>query len=457
MRKDTMSSRTGRFVPALLVALLAACGPPRSEGYSEASHGKTAEPDYERLFESEDVQRFDVEIDPDVFEDLRTELNVSIVKDEVPAFAEASIRYDDRVWEHVGFRFMGLKSAEDSIEDGSEKLSFKLALDQYEMAYPAIKNQRFYGFRRLNFVANPKDDSQIREVLASEILRDGGVPVARASFARVYVDTGDGPVYWGLYTLLEDPDDPALQTAQFGERGGNLYEASGKEADWSSFVVTAFDKKNHQEGEDYSDVEGAIDALNDTSASGEAWRSALEARFDVDGFLDFLALNTAMVNGDSYDCKGDSYFLYGDPGDDGRLSFIPTDFNESLRGNVVSCGSLKDTAAADTPEDLYFGYLGETRPLITRLLADSTYMDRYRQHLESALAGAFAIDDFSDRARELHELIAPYVVGKGGEEAPYTNLSSVEAFEGSVEGETGLVAHVTRRHDLVRAALEVTP
>jgi len=452
-----MSSPIGRFVPALLAGLLVACGPPRPEGYSEASHGNSAEPDYERFFESEGVQRIDLQIDAEAFDDLRTGLNISIAKEEAPAFGEVTVHYDDRVWEHVGFRFKGLKSAEESIEAGSEKLSFKLSFDEYEAKYVATKNQRFYGFKRLGFNANPKDDSQIREVLASEILRAGGVPVARASLARVYVDSGDGPVYWGLYTLLEDPDDPALQEAQFGERGGNLYEASGDEADWSSFVLAAFDKKNHQEAADYSDVEAAIEALHDTSLEGAEWREALEARFDVDGFLDFLALDTAMVNGDSYGCKGDGYFLYGVPTDGGRLSFIPADFDVSLRGNVVSCGSLNPAAMSDTPQDLYFGYLGEARPLITRLLADSKYLERYKEHLESALSGAFSIDEFSERARALHDLARPYVVGDDGEVAPYSNLSSEEAFETSVEGDAGLIAHVTRRHELVREALEGSP
>jgi len=39
----------------------------------------------------------------------------------------------------------------------------------------------------------------------------------------VYVDTGNGPVYWGLYTVFEDPSDKMLEY-QFENPNGNLYK-----------------------------------------------------------------------------------------------------------------------------------------------------------------------------------------------------------------------------------------
>lgn len=429
----------------------------RPEGYSPESHSQNASPDYDLLFTTERVHRIDIEIDADAFEELRTNLNIAIHAGRTPIFGDVTIRFDDRTWEHVGMRFKALNSAENAIEAGSEKFSFKLSFDEHEIEYPGTKNQRFYGFKKLDFNANHKDDSFLREVLASEIFRAGGVPTARAAFSRVYVDVGDGPVYWGLYTMLEDTDDAPMLETQLGGRGGNLYEPEGPGADWTSFVESSFVKKTNQTAADYSDVRAAVEALNDSSQSGKSWREALEERFDVDGFLDFLALNTAMVNGDAYGCAAENYYLYGVAADGGRLKFIPTDLNETMRGTTVSCGSVSVAAPQDTPSDLFFGNLGETMPLITRVLKEEPYLESYRRHLKEALEGPFSLEEFSARALALHELIAPFVIGSKGETRRYTNLSSEAAFEQSVSGDNGLIAHVQSRHELVNLALEETP
>jgi spore coat protein H len=425
----------------------------RPPGYSTASHSNDAEPDYDLLFDTEKVHRIDITIDPDVFNEMREDLSVAIHTDAVPLTVDTTITFDDRVWEHVGMRFKALAAAGKAIENGSEKFSFRLKFDEFENTHPDTKNQRFYGFKRLNFSANHKDDSYLHEVLASEVFRDGGVPAARAAFYRVHVDVGDGPEYWGLYTMLEDADDEPLILDQFGEEGGNLYKPEGEGADFTKFVEASFTKENNQVAADFSDVKAAIDALHDSSASASEWRENLEATFDVDGFLDFLALNTAIVNGDAYGCLAENYYLYGVPGQDGQLHFIPTDFNEAFVGSVVSCGSTSATAQKDAAADLFHPHIDDEMPLISLLLADETYRALYEEHLADALTGAFDIEAFQGRVEELHELIAPHVIGDDGELPNYTSLSSEAAFEETAEDGAGLLLHVEERHALVLEAL----
>ncbi len=419
-------------------------------GYSKTSHSNTAAPDYERLFDTEHVHRLDLVVAPEVLESMRSDLNVALYTGAKPLTEAVTVVYDDREWEHVGMRFKGLKSAKNALEDGREKFSFKLTFDAYEDEFDETKNQRFYGFKKLNFSANPNDNSQLHEVLASEVMRQGGVPTARAAFWQVFVDSGRGATYWGLYTMVEDPDDSPLQESQLKERGGNLYQAVAPLADWKSFDPAAFQKENHKEADDFSDVASAIATLN-SNETGPQWRSALESLFAVDVFLDWLALNTVMVNGDAYGCKADNYYLYGVPSEGGRLHYIPTDFNAAFVGNMASCGSKKSTARKDTPEDLFYPTLGMEMPLISRLLADETYRKRYREHL----AGARQVLDAEavlHRARELHELVAPYVTGDHGESERYTSVSSPSAFENSVE--EALKPHIRARNELVDAALD---
>lgn len=426
----------------------------RPPGYSEASHSNDAEPDYDFIFDTGKVHRIDIKIDPEVFSQMRDELSIAIYTDATPTTVDTTITFDERVWEHVGMRFKALTAAKNAIESGSEKFSFRLTFDNFEDSEPDTKNQRFYGFKKLVFAANHKDDSYLHEVLASEIFRDGGVPSARAAFYRVHVDVGEGPEYWGLYTMLEDPDDDPMILAQLGDTGGNLYQPEGEGADFTAFVEESFEKENNQEAADFSDVKAAIDALHDTELSQSEWRENLEAHFNVDGFLDFLALNTAIVNGDAYGCQAENYYLYGVPEDNGQLHFIPTDLNEAFEGSVVSCGSKSSSAPQDTAADLFHPHIGDEMPLISLLLADDTYRARYEEHLADSLEGGFAIDAFTDRVQELHELILPHVIGEEGESPSYTSLSSESAFEESAEDGAGLLAHVESRHAVVLEALQ---
>jgi spore coat protein CotH len=91
--------------------------------------------------------------------------------------------------------------------DGILKLSFRFNFDKYEDEHPDTKNQRFYGFKKMTFSNGFKDSSLIRDKVAADLFRAAGVPAARGTFVRVYLDHGDGPVYMGLYTMIEDPSD----------------------------------------------------------------------------------------------------------------------------------------------------------------------------------------------------------------------------------------------------------
>ncbi len=423
----------------------------RPKGWSERTHGNDAAADYDRLFDTEVVHRIDIELSAENFEKMESDRPIAVAAERDPAWVEATVHHDDRTWPHVGIRYKGTGTIEDAMDRGSRKFPFRITFDQYEDDHPIIKNQRFYGFKKLTFSSNEGDDSFLRDVLAGEIFRDHGVPAARGAFYRVFVDVGEGPEYWGLYTMIEDPDDAAMLKSQLGGADGNLYKPEGPSADWTSFDEASFPKKRNADGGDpgdFSDVKGAIEALNDDSVSGADFRSALEERLDVDGFLRFLAVNTAIVNWDSYGCKARNYFLYGDSG---RITWVPWDLNESLSGGTALCGTAGG-AADDTADDLYHAAVGENWPLIAKLLADDEYRTQYGMYLNDALEGTFAVDTFSDRAKELHALIEPYVTGDDGEQEHYSSLTSKEAFEESVTGDAGFIAHVEARHQVIEAA-----
>ena len=361
-----------------------------------------------------------------------------------PIYVPVTLRHDGGTWTWVGMRFKGNSSLKATWSQGRSKLPFRLHFDRYEDDHPEITNQRFHGFKKMTFSSGWSDVSLIREKLGAEIMRAGGVPAARGAFCRVFIDVGEGPVYWGLYTMIEDPSDK-LDAAQFGKSGGNFYKPEGQGADWTTFAQSGFVKKSNDDAADWSDAKAAVTALNADRSDAAAWRKGLEAAMDVDGFLRFLAINTAMVSWDTYGAIAHNYYLYGDPADGGRLTWIPWDFNMSL---AMKLSPMGDVATVMHDE------VSEKWPLIRFLLDDPVYRAAYITELQAALDGPLAVASLQARMEQAHALIAPYVVGAEGEKAPFTLLDKAADFEGALtSGTDALKPHVVARHEAVKAAL----
>jgi spore coat protein CotH len=421
-------------------------------GWSEDTHCK-ADPNYDLLFDDTAVQRIDVTISADDHAAMMDDLDDLLGgqggppgppsdTDEDPMWVPVTIEHDGRTWNEVGMRYKGNSSLRSAYSQGIGKLSFRLSFDKYEDEVPELDDQRFYGFKKMTFSNGFNDPSLIRDKLAADIFRAHGIPAARGAFARVYVDVGEGPVYFGLYTMIEDPSNRMLDT-QFADDSGNLYKPEGDAAAWGSFSETDFEKKTNEDEADWSDVIGAIDALHADRSIAAAWRADLEAAFDVYGFIAWLAANQAMVNWDTYGWMTHNYYLYADP-EAGRLVWFPWDLNEAIidRGGN---GPWADASSVSLDE------IGDEWPLIRYVLDDAEYADAYAAELTAVLDGAFSRAEVSALIDGYHALIEPYVVGADGESGSYTFLSSDSAFTGSV---ADMKSHVSSRHAAVEAFVD---
>lgn len=320
-----------------------------------------------------------------------------------PSYVEATVTVEGTTWCGVGMRYKGNSTLSQAWSAGSEKLPFRLDFDRFEDTYAELDDQRFYGFSDLTFGNNMTDDTYIRDVMASIILEDRGVPAARNRFAAVYLDAGEGAVYLGLYTLGEDPSD-ALADRIWGDNDGDLYEADGSCADLTCYDAESFEPQTNDEA-DGSQVDTLVAALSADRTDALAWRQTLGEALDTDGFLRWLAVNSAMENWDTYGSMGHNYYLYAPPGDGGRLSWIPWDHNMALADGMM--GST-DPLLAD---------VGEEWPLIHHMLDDEVFAATYQGYLAVALEGEYAEDRFQTTAERYRALIAPYVIGDTGERA----------------------------------------
>ncbi|MBI2897440.1 MAG: CotH kinase family protein [Deltaproteobacteria bacterium] len=346
-----------------------------------------------------------------------------------PIWAPCTIAFEGRTWQHVGVRFKGNSSLRDAWLAGIFKLPLRLKLDEYEDEYPETRDQRFFGLKHLSLSNGARDPSLLRTKIGNDVFLDAGLPSQVSSFYRVFIDHGAGPVYFGLYVASEIPSDDAFLDRAFGAHEGNLYQPDGEAGTLAVWDEEGLGKENHEEEADFSDVRALFDALGADRTDPGSWAEDLEARFDVDLFLRWLALNTVVVDWDTYGIGPHNYYLYADPGDSGRFAWIPWDHSESLRTDprALSLG-LED--------------VDERWPLIRHLLDDAGYRARYVELVGDAAQGAFEPGATEDRLRAAHELIAPFVVGADGEQVGYTFLGSDEDFDSELER---IVDHVRSR------------
>lgn len=357
-----------------------------------------------------------------------------------PDYFTVTVEFGDDVWTNVGMRYRGNSTLRTSWQMGTDKISFMLDFDEFEDYYPEIDDQRFYGFKKLVFSSNSMDESLLREKVTADIFRDAGVAAAETAFYEVYVDYGEGPVYFGLYTAIEMIDDTVIET-QFDDDDGNVYKPEGTGATFAdgTFDEESFEKLTNQDEADWSDIEALFDALHaDTRLSDPAqWRADLEDVFDVDTFLNWLAVDTLIQNWDTYGVMSHNYYLYNDP-DTGLLTWIPWDNNMAL----------SSTAGMGNPKEFSQSNIGDNWPLISYLLDDEVYYQSYLDHIQNALDTVFYPERMEEIYRYYHEMISPCVLA---ETPGNTQLNNVGQFENSLDN---LIAQVNERYQAGQSFLE---
>jgi spore coat protein H len=411
-----------------------------------SSYSLGADGDYATLFNDTTVHRIDIVISAADYRTMETNLaTLNMMSTEDPVYVPVTVKFNNNTWMHVGMRYKGKSTLFTAKMSNKHKYPFRLKFNKYKDVYPETEDQEFYGFKEMIFSNNWYDSSYIRDKVCADIFRDGGIPTPQAAFCRVYIDTGSGPVYWGLYTMFEDPSDEMLKS-QFANSEGNLYkgqQATG--ADLRTFSQRSYEKKTNEDAGDWSDLRALVTALNASRSNAAAWRTGLEAVFDVNEFLRWLAINTAIVNPDTYGWVTKNHYLYQDLANNGRMLFLPWDFNLSL--------SASNTIGIPVPS-LSLSEITSNWPLIRYLLDDPVYKNIYLQEMRTAMSGCFNEAAITAKMRQLHELIRPYVVGAQGESSGYTYLTNgATEFDNELNK---LISHVGSRQTAVRNFLGTT-
>jgi len=425
--------------------------------WTDETHSKNVDPNFDEVFSNTEVKRFDFVISEDNWEAMLNNMTdlygnfggtfsgpgggfpggggtTTVSSDEDPVFVPASVFYNGKEWYKVGLRFKGNSSLQSSWQAGILKLAFKMDFDEFEDDYPQIKNQRFYGFKKFSLKNNYDDSSFLREKVATEVFKNAGLAASNTSFYTLYVDHGDGPEYFGLYTLVEEVDGTVIET-QFSSDEGNLYKPEDYGASFAegTFNEDGFVKKTNEDDADWTDIKNVFSALHATTRTTdpEIWRTNLEAVFDVDTFLNYLAVNTVVQNWDTYGRMEHNYYLYNNP-ENNLITWIPWDNNEALQEGKLN-GSLS----------LDFSDLSGDWPLIEYLYDDEVYRAKYDSYVQATIDGPFETSYIQGVYDTYASLVEPYATT---ELNGYSFLNNSSSFYSAI---STLKAHAASRASAV--------
>ena len=237
-------------------------------------------------------------------------------------YKRATVTINGKKIENVAIRTKGNLSLRSVVNSDSDRYSLKIDFDYYDNA------QSLYGLKKLNLNNNYSDNTLMREYISYEIMESMGIPTPAHSYMYVTVNGEDR----GLFVGVEQVDETFLAN-NFDSNDGFLFKPDGTGSDLKYISddiadYTGIGLKTNEEHIDESKLIEMLDAINN---GGD-----IEKYLDVDEMLRYFAVNTALVNLDSY--QGNmkhNYYLYED---NGMFSIIPWDYNMSFGGFGVGGG-----------------------------------------------------------------------------------------------------------------------
>lgn len=435
---------------------------------------KNSEFSYENIvFNKNKVTTVDIEIAEEDWADMLENASAEELK-------QADITLNGKKVENVAIRTKGNLSLRSVVNSDSDRYSLKIDFDYYD------DTQSLYGLKKLNLNNNYSDSTLMREYISYELMEQMGLPTPAHSYMYVTVNGEER----GLFLGVEAVDETFLAN-NYGSNDGFLFKPDGTGSDLKYISddiedYTGIGLKTNEGTINQSKLVEMLDAINN---GGD-----IEKYIDVDEMLRYFAVNTALVNLDSY--QGNmkhNYYLYEQ---NGVFSIIPWDYNMSFGGfgaggGRIAGGNGENQADVTTnmekpvaqnngqPDqtgdggmqqqrgggvDMGMGMSGnlindsainfsvttpvsgttlEERPLLKALLSNDEYRDKYEGYLEE-LATTYLTEEYVQSiTKKLAVLLTTYV------EADPTKFATTEQFLEAVEGENSLPEFAKQRSESI--------
>ena len=290
----------------------------------------------------------------------------------------AALEFQGQSCGAIRVRFKGNSSF--NFARNSLKHSLKLDFNDLE------KGRTFFGLTKLNLNNNAMDPSQLREALAYDIFRAGGVPAGRTAFAKVFITVPGqyNKAYAGLYTVVEQVDERFLKS-RFGTKQGMLLKPERLPGlpyfgdDWATYTnrVQAKTEVSTNDSRRFIEFTKWLNRADDAQ-----FQASVGDYVEVDEFLRFVALQGLLANMDSPLMTGHNYYLYLRP-KTRKFVWLPWDLNEAFGGfNRAGSPSEQADLSLDHP------FTGVNR-FAERLLQTPGLKVRYHEIVRGLLATNF--------------------------------------------------------------------
>ena len=182
----------------------------------------------------------------------------------------------------------------------------------------SIAGQTIGETANITFNNNTEDPSRLRSLFNSYIFELVNYPAPRSNLANVRVNNQ----LLGAYTHIEPVDDDFL-LRNFGNNTGDLYE--GQLAEFREDWLTRWDPKTDNTDIAYTRLSSFARVME--HATDEEFASEVHLYVDVDRFIQFWALEVLLEHQDGFTANRNNFFIYLDPADSHRITFIPWGFN----------------------------------------------------------------------------------------------------------------------------------
>lgn len=308
-----------------------------------------------------------------------------------PYTRAASVTVDGVRLENVGVRFKGYSSFFGS----GFKKSFKVAFDEF------VPGQRFAGLKTFNLNNGLWDPSFSREKMALDLNRAHALGL-RAAYARVTVNG----THYGFMLCVEQINKDLLRRAWGDDEDGNLYKA----VTFSSYLTYqgedkedykgSYRKKTNEEEDNWADLIALTRTLAQ-AADGDLM-TELETRLDVASYLRNQAVNSVILNHDTYFGSGHNYYVYH-ADDTGRFQWLNWDLNLAFGLFGSESGNV----------NLSIDWSDSPRPLFQRLLNNTTGRTFLYSVVRNLVDGEFHPDVTVPKINALRNFIAT-AVGEDG-------------------------------------------
>ena len=294
---------------------------------------------------------------------------------------------------NAGIRCRGNSSRE------HQPRSFNIAFDAF------VPGQKLLDLERMNLNADANDPTMARPKLLNDLNNTRGLPAPNANHVALVVH---GPnrnrghrvdgVFFDAVRNNTQPVDDVFLRQRFGTSRGNLYKCNNRNGDVASLEYrgpTGSSYSSLGSGEtyelryagsgdfSYDDLADFIALINQTATVDFA--HAIYHAFDVEAFLQQLALDVLTGHWDDYWINANNYNLFHNP-ETRRWAYIPYDFDNAMgtrwlgddwgNQNIYSWTSISE------------GH--PNAPLAARLMAVPEFKNRYSFYMKEILDAVYS-------------------------------------------------------------------